>query len=87
MIIEILAIMGQIIWIGSYIPQLVKTYKTKSVKGLSIYTWIAFLIGYLTILPILIYSKVYILITGYVICMLMVIIQIIMIRRYNALHN
>lgn len=83
MIPEILASIGQFIWIYSYLPQLIKTYKTKNVEGMSLMTWITFAIGYLIIMPILIKTKVWILLVGYLICLFLVLIQISFIWRYK----
>jgi len=83
MIPEILASIGQGVWIISYIPQLWRTYKTKNVEGVSIWTYIWFLMGYLTILPLLIQDSIHPLVEGYIITTIMVIVEIGMILKYR----
>lgn len=83
MIIEILAILGQLVWIVSYMPQLIKTFKTKNVKGISLMTYVWFLIGYITIMPILFIEDIPVLIFGYIISALEVSLMIIFILKWR----
>jgi len=83
-IIYWLAALGQIIWIISYIPQVVKTYKTKSAKDVSMLTYLLFLVGYLTTLPLLVINNVRPLLEGYLVSTTVVLIEILFIIIYGG---
>ena len=83
MIAEFLATIGQVIWIACYIPQIYTTLKTKSVEGINIITWLFFLMGYLTILPLLIVKGVHPLIEGYIVTIVLVLVELFLIWKYK----
>lgn len=80
---NVFAGIGQLIWICSYLPQLYKTYKTKRSSDLSLVMWFLVLAGYLTILPVFIITKLWILVVGYSVCLLLVIAQLVMTIMYS----
>ena len=83
MIINLLAGIGQAIWIISALPQIYKTFKSKNVKDVSLVTWLLFLLGYITVIPILYVNQIWIMVWGYIISLFLILIEIILILRYR----
>ena len=86
---ECLGIIGSLIICGSIIPQVIKTYKTKSARDLSITYLTALMIGIVLLTIYSVYIRDMVFIFGNVLSLLSVVILIGLWRRYyyNGLCN
>lgn len=81
-VMEFLGITGSLIICGSVIPQVIKTYKTKSARDLSITYLTTLMVGIVLLTVYSIYIRDMVFIFGNVLSLVSVVILIILWRRY-----
>jgi len=84
-IFESLGVLGSLIICGSVIPQVVRTYKTKSAKDLSIVYLIILMLGIVLLITYSVYVRDTVFILGNTLSLISVGVLIILKRRYH--HN